>query len=114
MYKIEAIIQPEKLDELKNALVDAQIMGMTIYKVEGFGKQRGHKQYYRGTPVTPSFINKIKVEIVVSSEEWRDKAVDIIMKTANTGETGAGKIFISKIDKSIRIRTGETDYDALN
>lgn len=114
MYKIEAIIQPEKLDEVKNALVNAQVMGMTIYKVEGFGKQRGQKQYYRGTPVTPSFVNKIKIEIVVSSEEWLNKTVDIIKSVANTGETGAGKIFVSRLEQAIRIRTGETNYEAIN
>jgi nitrogen regulatory protein P-II 1 len=112
MKKIEAIIKPFKLDEVKEALADMGILGMTISEVRGFGRQKGHKEQYRGTEYTIEFIPKIKIEVVVSNEKV-DNAVKAIMNAARTGTIGDGKIFISNLDQSIRIRTGETGESAL-
>ncbi|HLB02729.1 MAG TPA: P-II family nitrogen regulator [Nitrospiria bacterium] len=112
MKKIEAIIKPFKLDEVKEALADIGVLGMTISEVRGFGRQKGHKEQYRGTEYTIEFIPKIKIEVVVPNEK-ADNAVKVIMNAARTGTIGDGKIFISNLDQSIRIRTGETGESAL-
>jgi nitrogen regulatory protein P-II 1 len=113
MKKIEAIIQPDKLDAVRDALVEADIVGMTISPVEGFGKQQGVKEIYRGVEIVKKTVAKIKIEVVVSSDEWLNKALDIIIKTARTGNVGDGKIFVYEISKVVRIRTGEEDAKAL-
>ena len=112
MKKIEAIIKPFKLDEVKEALADIGVLGMTISEVRGFGRQKGHKEQYRGTEYTIEFIPKIKIEVVVPNEK-ADNAIKVIMNAARTGTIGDGKIFISNLDQSIRIRTGETGESAL-
>jgi nitrogen regulatory protein P-II 1 len=112
MKKIEAVIKPFKLDEVKEALADLGILGMTISEVRGFGRQKGHKEQYRGTEYTIEFIPKIKIEVVVPNEK-AENAVKAIMNAARTGTIGDGKIFISNLEQSIRIRTGETGESAL-
>jgi len=113
MKKIEAIIKPFKLDEVKEALVEAGIEGMTISEVKGYGRQQGHSELYRGAEYVVEFIPKVKIEIVVSSQEYADKAIEAIATAAKTGKIGDGKIFVSDISKTIRIRTDEEDEDAL-
>jgi len=113
MKKIEAIIKPFKLDDVKEALVEAGIEGMTISEVKGYGRQQGHSELYRGAEYVVEFIPKVKIEIVVSSQEFADKAIEAISQAAKTGKIGDGKIFISDISKTIRIRTDEEDEDAL-
>jgi len=113
MKKIEAIIKPFKLDDVKEALVEAGIEGMTISEVKGYGRQQGHSELYRGAEYVVEFIPKVKIEIVVSSQEYADKAVEAIMKSAKTGKIGDGKIFVSDVNKTIRIRTEEEDEEAL-
>jgi len=113
MKKIEAVIKPFKLDDVKEALIEAGIEGMTISEVKGYGRQQGHSELYRGAEYVVEFIPKVKIEIVVSSQEYADKAVEAIMKSAKTGKIGDGKIFVSDISKTIRIRTEEEDEEAL-
>ena len=113
MNKIEAIIKPFKLDEVKEALVEAGIEGMTISEVKGYGRQQGHLELYRGAEYVVEFIPKVKIEIVVSSQEYADKAIEAISAAAKTGKIGDGKIFVSDISKTIRIRTDEEDEEAL-
>jgi len=113
MKKIEAIIKPFKLEDVKDALVEAGIEGMTVSEVKGYGRQQGHSELYRGAEYVVEFIPKIKIEIVVSSEEYAKKAVDAIAEAAKTGKIGDGKIFVSSIDSVLRIRTDEADTDAL-
>jgi nitrogen regulatory protein P-II 1 len=113
MKKIEAIIKPFKLDEVKEALVEAGIEGMTVSEVKGYGRQQGHSELYRGAEYIVEFIPKVKIEIVVSSQEYADKAIEAIKENAKTGKIGDGKIFISDISKTIRIRTDEEDEEAL-
>ncbi len=112
MKKIEAIIKPFKLDEVKEALTDIGITGMTITEVKGFGRQKGHAEVYRGAEYIVDFLPKVKIEVVVRAEIAQD-AVDAIQKAAHTGKIGDGKIFVSQIDEAIRIRTGETGRDAI-
>ncbi len=112
MKKIEAIIKPFKLDEVKDALNDIGVSGMTICEVKGFGRQRGHKEIYRGAEYQVDFIPKMKIDVVVDSS-MADKVVATIAEKAHTGKIGDGKIFVSPLDKVIRIRTGETDKDAI-
>jgi nitrogen regulatory protein P-II 1 len=112
MKKIEAVIRHFKLEEVKNALTAANIVGMTVTEVRGFGRQRGHKEQYRGAEYTVDFLPKLKVELVVNDEEV-EKAVKIIIESARTGKVGDGKIFITPIDEVIRIRTGETGNTAI-
>ncbi|MDL1981399.1 MAG: P-II family nitrogen regulator [Deltaproteobacteria bacterium] len=112
MKKIEAIIKPFKLDEVKDALNDIGVTGMTICEVKGFGRQRGHKEIYRGAEYQVDFIPKMKIDVVVDSS-MADKVVSTIAEKAHTGKIGDGKIFVSPLDKVIRIRTGETDKDAI-
>ncbi|MDD5359631.1 MAG: P-II family nitrogen regulator [Sulfurovaceae bacterium] len=113
MKKIEAIIKPFKLEEVKDALVEAGITGLTVSEVKGYGRQQGHSELYRGAEYVVDFIPKIKIEIVVSTDEYAKIAIDAITKAAKTGKIGDGKIFVSDIANVIRIRTGEEDADAL-
>jgi nitrogen regulatory protein P-II 1 len=113
MKKIEAIIKPFKLEDVKDALVEAGIEGMTVSEVKGYGRQQGHSELYRGAEYVVEFIPKIKIEIVVSDDDYAQKAVDAIANAAKTGKIGDGKIFVSSIDSVLRIRTDETDTDAL-
>jgi nitrogen regulatory protein P-II 1 len=112
MKKIESIIKPFKLDDLKEALHDLGVQGMTVVEVKGFGRQKGHTEIYRGAEYVVDFIPKIKVEIVVA-DDLVDKVVKTIMNTVRTGKIGDGKIFVLPVEKVCRIRTGETDNDAL-
>lgn len=112
MNKIEAIIRPHKLEELRESLQEIGISGMTVSEVRGFGRQRGHAEIYRGREYTISFQPKIKVEIVVKSEET-EKTIESIRNAVNTGQVGDGKIFVSPIAKVVRIRTGEMDTEAV-
>ncbi len=112
MKKIEAIIRPHKLDEVREALLEKGIKGMTVEEVKGFGRQKGHPEVYRGAEYNIEFIPKIKLEIVVS-DQAADKVVSTITKIARTGQVGDGKIFISNIEEAIRVRTEETGEDAL-
>lgn len=112
MNKIEAIIRPHKLEELRNALEEVGLHGMTVSEVRGFGRQRGHSEVYRGREYTVSFQPKVKVEIMVTSD-MTDQVVDAIREAVNTGQVGDGKIFIYPISDAVRIRTGERGNDAL-
>jgi len=112
MKKIEAIIKPFKLDEVREALSELGVSGLTVTEVKGFGRQKGHTELYRGAEYVVDFLPKIKVEIVVSSA-MLETAVDAIVKAAHTGKIGDGKIFITAVEQIIRIRTGETDESAL-
>ena len=112
MKKIEAIIKPFKLDEVKNALNELGILGMTVTEVQGFGRQKGHVELYRGSEYDIAFVPKIKIEIVVT-DEMAAKAVALIQEKAKTGNIGDGKIFVSAIDEVVRIRTGEHGDQAL-
>lgn len=112
MKKIEAIIKPFRLDEVKKALNDLNIEGMTVTEVKGFGRQKGHTEFYRGAEYSVDFLPKIKIE-VVTAEEMAAKVVDAIMNAARTGKIGDGKIFVSAIDEAVRIRTGEKGREAL-
>jgi nitrogen regulatory protein P-II 1 len=112
MKKIEAIIKPFRLDEVKDALNKLGISGMTISEVKGFGRQRGHKEIYRGTEYQVDFVPKVKIDLVVS-EELADKAVTAITDNANTNKVGDGKIFVMPIEQAVRIRTGESGQDAV-
>jgi nitrogen regulatory protein P-II 1 len=113
MRKIEAVIKPFKLDDVKEALIEAGIEGMTVSEVKGYGRQQGHSELYRGAEYVVDFIPKVKIEIVVSSEEYMKAAVEAIKKAAHTGKIGDGKIFVSPIEHVVRIRTGEEDAEAL-
>ena len=106
MKKIEAIIKPFKLDDVKEALKDFGISGMTVTEVKGFGRQKGHTEIYRGSEYTVDFLPKVKLEIVVD-DELVEKAVDAIVKAAKTGKIGDGKIFVSAVEEAVRIRTEE-------
>lgn len=112
MKKIEAIIKPFKLEDVKDAVLKLGVSGITITEVKGFGRQKGHKEIYRGAEYVVDFLPKIKVEVVVSSD-LTSKVVEAIKNTAYTGEIGDGKIFVLPLEKAFRIRTGEEDEDAL-
>ncbi len=112
MKKIEAIIKPFKLDDVKEALVEAEIEGMTVSEVKGYGRQQGHSELYRGMEYVVDFLPKVKIEVVVT-EPFLEIALEKIISAAKTGKIGDGKIFISDIEKTIRIRTGEEDAEAL-
>ena len=112
MKKIEAIIRPFKLEDVKVSLVNAGIIGMTVSEVRGFGRQKGQVERYRGSEFTVEFLQKLKVEVVVDNEKV-DSVINAIAEAAKTGEIGDGKIFISQIDSVVRIRTGDLDKDAL-
>jgi nitrogen regulatory protein P-II 1 len=106
MKKIEAIVKPFKLDDVKEALNEIGIQGMTISEVKGYGRQKGHKEIYRGAEYVVDFIPKVKIEIIVDSER-ADQVVEAIQKAANTGKIGDGKIFVFSVEEVIRVRTGE-------
>jgi nitrogen regulatory protein P-II 1 len=112
MKKIEAIVRHFKLEDVKNALVEKGITGMTITEVRGFGRQKGHTEMYRGTEYRVDFVPKVKVEVIVDDGKVKT-AVDTIVKAAQTGQIGDGKIFVSDIGDAIRIRTGETGKEAI-
>ena len=112
MKKIEAIIRPFKLEDVKVALVNAGIIGMTVSEVRGFGRQKGQVERYRGSEFTVEFLQKLKVEVVVENEKV-DSVINAIAEAAKTGEIGDGKIFISPVNSVVRIRTGDLDKDAL-
>lgn len=112
MKKIEAIIRHFKLEEVKDALTEIGVQGMTVSEVRGFGRQKGHKEQYRGAEYTVDFLPKAKMEIVVTDEQAQ-QVVDTILRTARTGQIGDGKIFITNLLETIRIRTGETAANAL-
>ena len=112
MKKIEAIIRPFKLEDVKIALVNAGIVGMTVSEVRGFGRQKGQVERYRGSEFTVEFLQKLKVEVDVENDKV-NSVIDAIAEAAKTGEIGDGKIFISSIDSVVRIRTGERDAEAL-
>ncbi|NPA27458.1 MAG: P-II family nitrogen regulator [Epsilonproteobacteria bacterium] len=113
MKKIEAIIRPYKLEELKEALSQIEISGITITPVKGYGRQQGHSELYRGAEYLIDFIPKIKVEIVVESKDV-ERVVDTIIKSSRSGKIGDGKIFILEVTKAVRIRTGQEDKEALS
>ncbi len=115
MKKIEAIIKPFKLDEVKEALQDVNLQGLTVTEAKGFGRQKGQTELYRGAEYIVDFLPKVKIEVVLE-EDLVEKAVEAIQtaaKTGRTGRTGDGKIFVSDVENAIRIRTGETGHDAL-
>jgi nitrogen regulatory protein P-II 1 len=112
MKKIEAIIRHFKLEDVKNALSELGVHGMTVTEVRGFGRQKGHTEMYRGTEYAVDFVPKVKVEVAVSQDSLQ-KVLDTIMRTAQTGQIGDGKIFVYDLADTIRIRTGETGDDAL-
>ena len=112
MKKIEAIIRPFKLEDVKIALVNSGIVGMTVREVRGFGRQKGQVERYRGSEFTVEFLQKLKVEVVVEDEKV-NSVIDAIAEAAKTGEIGDGKIFITSIDSVVRIRTGDKDEEAL-
>ena len=112
MLKIEAIIKPHKLEEVQKALVDIGVQGMTVFEVKGFGRQKGHTEMYRGAEYKVDFVPKLMLMIAVK-EEQRDAAMNAIQKAALTGKIGDGKIFISRMEEVMRIRTGETGRETL-
>ncbi len=112
MKKIEAIIKPFKLDDVKDALNEIGIKGMTIHEVKGYGRQKGHKEIYRGAEYVVDFIPKVKIEVVVEADQVA-KVVDTIREAANTGKIGDGKIFVIPVERIVRVRTGEEDHDAV-
>ncbi len=112
MKMISAIIKPFKLDDVRDALTALGVHGMTVSEVKGFGRQKGQKEIYRGAEYTVSFVPKVMIDVVVS-DEIADRAVETIQKAAETGKIGDGKIFVLEVARAIRIRTGETDNDAL-
>ena len=112
MKKIEAIIKPFKLDEVRDALTAIGVHGMTVTEVKGYGRQKGHTEIYRGAEYAVSFLPKIKIEVAVATDQV-DKTVEAITAAAKTGQIGDGKIFVTSIDGAVRIRTGETGVDAL-
>jgi nitrogen regulatory protein PII len=112
MKKIEAIIKPFKLEEVKESLADVGVQGMTVTEVKGFGRQKGHTEIYRGSEYTVDFLPKVKIEIIVV-DVGSATVAEAIVQSANTGQIGDGKVFISPVESAIRIRTGETGNDAV-
>jgi len=112
MKRIEAVIKPYKLEEVKEALVGMGVAGMTISEVKGYGRQQGHSELYRGAEYIVEFIPKIKIDLIVEAKDV-ENAIKVIVEAAKTGKIGDGKIFVSSIEKTIRIRTGEEDEEAL-
>ena len=112
MKKIEAIIKPFKLDEVKEALHEVGVQGITVTEAKGFGRQKGHTELYRGAEYVVDFLPKVKIEIVLPAEQV-EAAVEAILKAARTGRIGDGKIFVSNIEEVVRIRTGESGIDAI-
>jgi len=112
MKKVEAIIKPFKLDEVKEALEKLEILGMTVFEVKGFGQQKGHTELYRGAEYQVDFVPKVKLELVVADDKV-NKAIDAICDAARTGKIGDGKIFVTPVEDAVRIRTGERGNGAL-
>ena len=112
MKKIEAVIKPFKLEDVKDALTEAGITGMTVSDVKGYGRQQGHSELYRGAEYVVDFLPKIKLELIVADSDV-DSTIEIIINSAKTGKIGDGKIFVSTIEKTVRIRTGEEGEDAI-
>lgn len=112
MKKIEAVIKPFKLDEVREALSEIGVTGLTVTEVKGFGRQKGHTELYRGAEYVVDFLPKVKIEAAVKSE-MLDQVIEAIEKSANTGKIGDGKIFVFELEQVVRIRTGETGADAL-
>ncbi|MEM6329094.1 MAG: P-II family nitrogen regulator [Planctomycetota bacterium] len=112
MKKVEAIVRHYKLEDVKNALSEQGIAGMTITEVRGFGRQKGHTEMYRGTEYAVDFVPKVKIEVVVSDDRLQT-AVDTVIQSAQTGQIGDGKIFVSELAEAVRIRTGETGSEAV-
>ena len=112
MKKIEAIIKPFKLDEVKEALQEVGVQGITVTEAKGFGRQKGHTELYRGAEYVVDFLPKVKIEIVVPKTAWKP-SIEAIQKAARTGRIGDGKIFVLNVEEAIRIRTGETGADAI-
>ena len=112
MKKIEVIIKPFKLDDVKEALTDMGIQGMTVSEVKGYGRQKGHKEVYRGAEYAVDFVPKLKIEIAVA-EDMLQQVIDTVQKAAYTGKIGDGKIFVMPMEEAVRIRTGERGRDAL-
>ena len=112
MKKIEAIIKPFKLDDVREALTEIGITGMTVTEVKGFGRQKGHTEIYRGAEYAVDFLPKVKLELILP-EEMVERAIETIVETARSGKIGDGKIFVYPVDQVIRIRTGETDHAAI-
>lgn len=113
MKKVEAIIKPFKLEDVKEALSEVGVEGMTVVEVKGFGRQKGHTEIYRGSEYTVDFLPKVKIEVVVEDAR-SETVVDAIVKAANTGKIGDGKVFVSEITEAVRIRTGERGADAIS
>ena len=112
MKKIEAVIKPFKLEDVKDALAEMGITGMTVSEVKGYGRQKGHSELYRGAEYVVDFLPKVKMEMVVDDDQV-DSVVETVVEAARTGKIGDGKIFVSDIDRIVRIRTGETDAEAI-
>ena len=112
MKKIEAIIKPFKLEDVKDALGEIGLSGLTVSEVKGFGRQKGHTELYRGAEYVVDFLPKVKIELVVDDKKYKE-AIDVIIKKANTGKIGDGKIFVYEVSEAIRIRTGEKGKDAV-
>ena len=112
MKKIEAIVKPFKLDEVREALADVGVTGLTVTEVKGFGRQKGHTELYRGAEYVVDFLPKVKLEVVLV-ERMVDQAIEAIIKAARTGKIGDGKVFVSDVDQVVRIRTGETNESAI-
>ncbi|MBR9726700.1 P-II family nitrogen regulator [Shewanella intestini] len=112
MKKVEAIIKPFKLDDVRESLADIGITGMTVSEVKGFGRQKGHTELYRGAEYMVDFLPKVKIELVIQ-DEVLEQALDVIVDTARTGKIGDGKIFVTEVERVIRIRTGEENEDAV-
>jgi nitrogen regulatory protein P-II 1 len=112
MKKIEAIIKPFKMDDVREALSEVGVSGMTVTEVKGFGRQKGHTELYRGAEYNVDFLPKVKVELIVANDEV-ERCIEAIMNTAQTGKIGDGKIFVYEVDRVIRIRTGEENEDAV-
>jgi nitrogen regulatory protein P-II 1 len=112
MKKIEAVIKPFKLDDVREALSELGVTGMTATEVKGFGRQKGHTELYRGAEYVVDFLPKVKIELVVTSDKV-DDCIEAIVQAARTGKIGDGKVFVSSVERTVRIRTGEQDADAL-
>ncbi len=112
MKKVEAVIRPFQLDSVKEALLEIGIKGMSVSEVKGYGRQKGHTEIYRGAEYAVDFLPKIKIEVVIKDEDL-DNALDAVINSAKTGKIGDGKIFVSNVEKAVRIRTGEVDNEAL-
>ncbi|MGL4612705.1 nitrogen regulatory protein P-II [Shewanella sp.] len=112
MKKVEAIIKPFKLDDVRESLAEIGITGMTVLEVKGFGRQKGHTELYRGAEYMVDFLPKVKIELVIH-DDLVDQAIDVIVETARTGKIGDGKIFVTEVERVIRIRTGEENEEAV-